>query len=313
MTSRDCKQCYFSQVPAVNDRFFHDAVRPYCIFAAALMFLAYIIGLWFTLRTHAAVIWNTEAEEKKPLHFPPHTDSPDVRHDVSTRLNRTLSRQQSMLNPNTFGRTSVRDSELYKRILGQSLKQFGLGSQREDRPRPGTMSRNATGSTQAVPPRVASGDTGKSDGGTPIRIPGFSDQQNRNIVQEVAEVAATAATVATRDAFSAPRRTSINAMRTAAMKPGPTHEDNDDAATVEAAPAAGAHDAPNWSRTKSAIILLGATLLYAIIAEILVKTVDVVLVSADVDEKFLGITLFALVPNTTEFLVSTINHGWGIY
>jgi Ca2+:H+ antiporter len=28
----------------------------------------------------------------------------------------------------------------------------------------------------------------------------------------------------------------------------------------------GGHDAPNWSRTKSSVILLGATILYAIIA-----------------------------------------------
>lgn len=55
---------------------------------------------------------------------------------------------------------------------------------------------------------------------------------------------------------------------------------------------------------KSAVILLGATVLYAIIAEILVNTVDSVLTSIEIDEKFLGITLFALVPNTTEFLVS---------
>jgi Ca2+:H+ antiporter len=66
----------------------------------------------------------------------------------------------------------------------------------------------------------------------------------------------------------------------------------------------GGHDAPNWSRTKSTVILLGATVMYAIIAEILVDTVDVVLESFAIDQKFLGITLFALVPNTTEFLVS---------
>jgi len=68
----------------------------------------------------------------------------------------------------------------------------------------------------------------------------------------------------------------------------------------------GAHDAPNWSRTKSSIILMGATILYALIAEILVDTVDVVLQGFAIDEKFLGITLFALVPNTTEFLVSLL-------
>jgi Ca2+:H+ antiporter len=49
---------------------------------------------------------------------------------------------------------------------------------------------------------------------------------------------------------------------------------------------------------------MGATILYALIAEILVDTVDVVLEGVKIDEKFLGITLFALVPNTTEFLVS---------
>lgn len=64
----------------------------------------------------------------------------------------------------------------------------------------------------------------------------------------------------------------------------------------------GGHDAPNWSRLKSSVILMGATVLYAIVAEILVDTVDVVLENFEIDEKFLGITLFALVPNTTEFL-----------
>lgn len=64
----------------------------------------------------------------------------------------------------------------------------------------------------------------------------------------------------------------------------------------------GGHDAPNWSRLKSVVVLLGATILYAIIAEILVDTVDVVLTNVQVEEKFLGFTLFALVPNTTEFM-----------
>jgi Ca2+:H+ antiporter len=75
------------------------------------------------------------------------------------------------------------------------------------------------------------------------------------------------------------------------------------AAHAGATHAGGGHDAPNWSRLKSAVILMGATILYAIIAEILVDSVDVVLEGFAIDEKFLGITLFALVPNTTEFLV----------
>lgn len=38
------------------------------------------------------------------------------------------------------------------------------------------------------------------------------------------------------------------------------------------------------------------------ISEILVNVVDVILDGSGIDEKFLGITLFALVPNTTEFM-----------
>lgn len=64
----------------------------------------------------------------------------------------------------------------------------------------------------------------------------------------------------------------------------------------------GGHDAPNWSRTTSASVLLACTALYAVIAEILVDVVDAILKDSAIDEKFLGITVFALVPNTTEFM-----------
>ena len=91
----------------------------------------------------------------------------------------------------------------------------------------------------------------------------------------------------------------------------------------------GGHEAPAWSRAVSASVLLACTALYAVIAgtyihtrfvtrliffrvadqrgmlpitELLVNVVDVVLNGSGIDEKFLGITLFALVPNTTEFM-----------
>jgi Ca2+:H+ antiporter len=86
----------------------------------------------------------------------------------------------------------------------------------------------------------------------------------------------------------------------------------------------GGHDGPSWSRAKSASVLLACTALYAVIAgtwvqnalpippscrllidnhtELLVNVVDVVLNGSGIDEKFLGVTLFALVPNTTEFM-----------
>ncbi len=39
-----------------------------------------------------------------------------------------------------------------------------------------------------------------------------------------------------------------------------------------------------------------------VLSEILVDVVDVILQGSGIDEKFLGVTLFALVPNTTEFM-----------
>ncbi|KAL1934405.1 hypothetical protein VTP01DRAFT_6587 [Rhizomucor pusillus] len=65
---------------------------------------------------------------------------------------------------------------------------------------------------------------------------------------------------------------------------------------------AAGHDSPNWGKVKSFTILFACTILYSIIAEILVDTVDHVMDNLAIDEKFLGLTLFALVPNITEFM-----------
>jgi Ca2+:H+ antiporter len=312
--SRDCRRCYFSQVPALDDRFYLEAVRPYCWFAAVLLFLSYVIGLWFTLRTHAAVIWNNEVDEKKTqeAHHVSGSQQP-----FGGAPHGRLQRQGSTQNTSgeTVRRQEIRDSQLYKRILGQSLKQVGLGP-REDESRQNSTTdpSGPNGSAQTPhipPPKSSGGDSARTE----VHIPGFSEAQNTNLVREVAEMAATAAAIAARDATRAPRRTS-NAANTLSqggtfkpptLRTGVVHTEPDEAAAADAHAAdGGGHDAPNWSRMKSSVILCGATVLYALIAEILVNTVDVVLSSVAIDEKFLGITLFALVPNTTEFLVSSV-------
>ncbi|KAL8761932.1 MAG: hypothetical protein Q9184_002001 [Pyrenodesmia sp. 2 TL-2023] len=309
-TDSDCRRCYYSQVPAVNDQFFTQAVRPYSWFAAVMLFLSYIIGLWFTLRTHAAVIWNTEIDEKKGPAQPGMNGS--VVNQLGHPANAVHAKQYSVSSKGTVGRNDIRDSQLYKRILGQSLNQVGLGD-----------SRHASGASQAtygqspktphlVPPKSSEGEApvgGDNASQHSVHIAGLSEEENVHLVRQVAEMAATAATVAARDATRAPRKASamshMSAHHTPRPSAPPTGALYEDAVATENAAGhaeAGGHDAPNWSRLKSAIILLGATLLYAVIAEILVNTVDVVLESVDIDEKFLGITLFALVPNTTEFL-----------
>lgn len=292
----NCQRCFFSQIPAVNDKFFNDAVKPYSWFSAVLLFVSYLIGLWFTLRTHASVIWNENEEKKQPIRGPNATQQV-----IHTVLKKSSARD---LTPFTSA-TTIRDSQLYKRILGQSLRQIGLDSgQNDEVPRFGTIASATSSLENSVsylpPPKV------KKD--TTNFIDSLSVEQNERLGRQIAEVAATAATVATRDAFRSPKL--VHAVSTASTTPQikkppsvpPTIIDVDEHG--ESNDHAGGHDAPNWSRGKSTIILLGATFLYAIIAEILVGTVDVVLENFDIDEKFLGITLFAIVPNTTEFLVS---------
>ncbi|KAI9704538.1 MAG: hypothetical protein M1820_005612 [Bogoriella megaspora] len=303
---RDCRRCYFSQTPAFQDRFYTEAVRPYIWFSAVCLFLSYVVGLLFTLRTHAAVIWTNEGEEKKFEKM----DSSGHHLSASqhSEAHPAISRQHTASLGGTVSRKDIRESELYRRILGQSLKQAGLSPDGAN----GTIDKGLSHrpdeapTPHRVPPR--SGGEGDIDGS--LHIQGLSENQNHNLVHHIAEMAATAATIATRDATRAPRKTSQMAVtkddghhRPSGPQRRPTADHDTAESTVDAGHGeAGGHDAPNWSRTKSAVILLTATVAYAIIAEILVNTVDTVLDNVDIDEKFLGITLFALVPNTTEFL-----------
>lgn len=313
--SDDCSRCYFSQVPAIHDDFFLEAVRPYTWLAGVLLFLSYMVGLWFTLRTHAAVIWNIEIDEKKALHS--HGPNGSISHHPIQLQPAPPPKQTSgSSSKDIVGRgNAIRESPLYKRILQQSLKDAGLGDHSVDESRQASVSSTAPKSSSPkaphlVPPKSSGGDSNTAADTTnqnSMNIPSLSEHENAELVRHVVEISAQAAALAARDATQNTRRVStVHSAHHTPRRPTTGGHDplaNNDEATAAEVAHGGGHDAPNWGRTKSAVILLGATVLYAIIAEILVNTVDVVLESVDIDEKFLGITLFALVPNTTEFLV----------
>lgn len=50
-------KCHFSHPPLKFDKLYTHVIEPMSIVCAFVLFLAYTIGLWFTLRTHAATIW----------------------------------------------------------------------------------------------------------------------------------------------------------------------------------------------------------------------------------------------------------------
>ncbi|KAF2422750.1 hypothetical protein EJ08DRAFT_701522 [Tothia fuscella] len=309
-SDRDCRRCFFSQLPAVNDRFYQEAVLPYIWFSATTLFLAYVIGLLFTLRTHAAVIWSTELDEKKHG-----TETMAASHVTAAQPAESRDRDQfaALTRTITSGsldrRADIRESQLYQRILRQTSSALPNGGNEINVPksRPADVQTpHSMRSPHIVPPKD------RDEGNIPpgFHLQSLSEEDNRHLTGYVAEMAATAAAVAARDATRAPRiarklsATPIKPQHIPATGGGDHPEMNvaSGASQLGVQPAAGGHDAPNWSRMKSAVILLTATLAYAIIAEILVSTVDSILVGSNIDEKFLGITLFALVPNTTEFL-----------
>lgn len=261
-----------------------------------MLFCSYIIGLLFTLRTHAATIWTEPDEKEKKLLEMSASHLSNSGHFEFPHS--TMARQATS---QSISRAHIRDSQLYKRIVGQTLQEVGLGSTDGTRSQ-GRSSTKSDGQTpHVVPPK-------DDEERQPFHVDGLTDDATQSLVRQITEIAATTTALATRDVTRAPRR----AAHMASTVSNKGHEERPAVARTttagheehDTAPghSSGGHDAPNWSRQKSAAILLTATLAYAIIAEILVNTVDAVLGGSGIDEKFLGITLFALVPNTTEFL-----------
>ncbi|ODV79558.1 uncharacterized protein CANTADRAFT_77847 [Suhomyces tanzawaensis NRRL Y-17324] len=188
----NCVKCRFIQPSLSLDALYFNVIQPFSLIVALALFAAYVCGLYFTLRTHASLIWATNSHEAQ-----------------------------------------AKKEDLYLRS-----------------------------------PSIASIDTPKGNNKHQQLA-----EQLRGIQQDKLRP-------------SASRKLSL-------LNNDPDYEGEEDG---------GGHDAPNWSRNKSTVILLGATLIYAIIAEILVDNVDDVLADFPIDPKFLGLTVFALVPNTTEFL-----------
>ena len=179
----DCNRCRFIQPAFVLDSLYFNIIKPFSLIVTVALFAAYVCGLFFTLRTHASLIWATTSHETK--------------RDDYFRSNSVVSMTTPVQTPK--------------------------------------------------PPGIS----------TPKLTPLSAPTKPANTTQE-------------------------------------SNKEEEDQV--------GGHDAPNWSRSKSTIILLGATILYAIIAEILVDNVDSILADFPINPKFLGLTVFALVPNTTEFL-----------
>ncbi|TBU24061.1 hypothetical protein BD309DRAFT_1077685 [Dichomitus squalens] len=284
-----CQHCYYKHPDPVDDPFYQSTVKSLMFFCAVVLLLSYLIGLWFSLRTHASQIWQNPQQLLQSHEIA----APNSRLSLYHRL---LPGKHSLHHKPSIITTHTVDSELPSRSetpvprINEPIttSEAQPSTVHPTVPSPLAHTGVARRISYANPPAVngpgytpimESVDHAIKDSGIqPLELPGSltTDEFTRAVA------VATVSALRHQNQARSPAR-----LRTSGAEMDAGH---------------GGHDAPSWSRTTSASVLLACTALYAIIAEILVDVVDVILEGSGIDEKFLGVTLFALVPNTTEFM-----------
>ncbi|KAJ2379005.1 hypothetical protein IW150_000455 [Coemansia sp. RSA 2607] len=229
------QQCRKKHVPFLDDPFYLDTVRPFMLVCTAVLPLAYLIALWFSLKTHVKHIYASPASS-------PH--NPIVRHVL----------------------------ELFRRAMARD------GAARVAQ----RASRSGDGVEETEPPVRPAARVGRVSAYDPANAP--SSMPNVPRLSELPRVLA---------ADPEDQLPDLGLLE---------HVADDPSAAEGSAGGHGGHDAPNWSKAKSAFILCACTVAFSLIAEVLVDTVDVVVQELGIREKIVGLTLFALVPNVTEFM-----------
>lgn len=298
--SWSCRRCFYEHVPPATDPFFQNNVRGLMYTCTVILVLSYGVGLWFSLRTHASQIWqnpqpvhpgqNMVANQATLAHLPS-----AQRASIYKRLVPAAVMQQLL--PTTHPAGGAAAERGGGAVHGHSSAISAAGSA------PGTVKGPSFG-------HARQGTDATQDGPRPLQLP-------EHFSQEEYDRAVALTTSAFHNVLQQQqRRYDQQAANTAGgerdhlrhhqaqaqVQHGKHVSMHEEAAVNEEDEGHGGHDAPSWSRGTSLTVLLSCTVLYAIIAEILVDVVDVVLDGSGIDEKFLGITLFALVPNTTEFM-----------
>ncbi|OCF75230.1 calcium/proton exchanger [Kwoniella mangroviensis CBS 8886] len=293
-----CDHCYYEHPDPQNDPFYQEQVETLMYCCAGILLFSYLIGLWFSLRTHAAQIWQNPQQLMK-------SDEANAIQAMHPAVKATLT----------------------QRITPQAVMQHILPLHKSTTASPVQPSRSTQGSPKASISRLPShlginkppsnatatvqeeqGDHGEGSGGRltsstfnlPAGYTPFLDSVDKDLKNSSNHLTPMRlpSTLTTEDFTRAVAVATVSALRHQGSIIGSGGSQVEESEEEEH----GGHEAPSWTRGVSAGVLLGCTLLYAIIAEILVDVVDVVLQGSGIDEKFLGLTLFALVPNTTEFM-----------
>jgi Ca2+:H+ antiporter len=282
-----CNRCFYEYPEPTTDPFYQHQVKSLMYACAAILLLSYLIGLWFSLRTHASQIWQNPSQVM-------------AKEDVIVSRN-ALARitPAAVMNPilpvhkagEHGGHLTPRRSRAPSGAPASPLigrKDPAPGEVRSPKLNSGAQSATSQPATSQYP----------QTGYTPL-LDSFNPPRTGNM-----EAIPPLPVQMTQEDF----RRAVHTLATAINS---NKKQQHPAADIDDGDSGGGHEAPSWTRGVSAAVLISCTLLYAIIAEVLVDVVDVILAGSGIDEKFLGLTLFALVPNTTEFMnaMSFALHG----
>ncbi|KAI9591763.1 hypothetical protein BDF19DRAFT_416852 [Syncephalis fuscata] len=239
-----CDQCVYDQTKPEEDAFFQSNTKPLMYICTAMLPLAYLVALWFTLRTHVKLIYHQEPTQQE--------------------------------NANALR------ASFYKRLLQQMPPMLGGSNSQANGPirapvsAPAATNRSSTATINGTNINSVNGAQGHTQAHPPSAPVSHGHTLNVAIPLDVMQ----------------PAQILIEDEAQKANQAGGAHGDGG---------GHGGHDAPEWSKLKSSVVLLSCTVLFAAVAELLVDTVDEVMENLTLEEKFLGVTLFALVPNVTEF------------
>ncbi|KAK0221676.1 hypothetical protein IW262DRAFT_1375415 [Armillaria fumosa] len=280
-----CDHCYYKHPDPVDDPFYQSTVKSLMYFCAVILLFSYLVGLWFSLRTHASQIWQNPQQLMHSVELPIHQRQ---------SLYHRLVPSAGAANPNTPG--SLHRKESHAHSFGRDAASIS------PQPPPSQPSSSRGPPSPVLPRRVSYAATPSMP--PPVHFTPVMESVDQAVKNTALQPMHLPEAMTTDDFTRAVAVATVSALRHqqahAAQSPGRARVSG--AENESASGGHGGHDAPSWSRTTSASVLLACTLLYAIIAEILVDVVDVILQGSGIDEKFLGVTLFALVPNTTEFM-----------
>ncbi|KAI0731979.1 hypothetical protein C8Q72DRAFT_185394 [Fomitopsis betulina] len=283
-----CQHCYYKYPEPADDPFYQSTVKTLMYFCAGVLLLSYLIGLWFSLRTHATQIWQNPQQLLHSGELPSGQHRVSLYHRLvpsalnsATRPAHSLSHKSSAVIDGSETTPTASDFNIPAHGHAGSSSSAGVSA-------PPISGRRVSYAPGQVPPSQS--------------LAPLMESVDHAIKDTYLQPTALPESITSEDFTRAVAVATVSALRHQQEFARSPARGRMSGAEAEAAGGHGGHDAPSWSRTTSASVLLGCTALYALIAELLVDVVDVILEGSGIDEKFLGVTLFALVPNTTEFM-----------